>query len=79
MTEDQKAMSLILELLHAAKGVPVAMSRLSADVKYCGYRNEISGVVDLMEDRGLVARFPDSLGIRRYVLTEDGKEALDGL
>lgn len=79
MTEDQKAMSLILELLHAAKGVPVAMSRLSADVKYCGYRNEIAGVLDLMEERQLIAKFPDGLGVRRYVMTDAGKEAFDGL
>lgn len=79
MTEDQKAMSLILELLHASKGVPVPMSRLTADVKYCGYRNEISGVLDLMEDRKLIERFPDPLGVRRYVMTDAGKEAFDAL
>jgi len=79
MTEDQKAMSFILELLHAAKGVPVPAVRLAADVKHCGYRNEISGVLDLMEDRGLIDRFPDPLGARRYVLTSAGKEAFDAL
>lgn len=79
MTEDQKAMSLILELLHAAKGVPVPASRLANDVKYCGFRNEISGILDMMEERDLIARFPDALGVRRYVLTDTGKEAFDGL
>ena len=79
MTEDQKAMSLILELLHAAKGVPVAASRLAQDVKYCGYRNEISGVLDLMEDRQLIERFSDGLGVRRYTMTAAGKEAFDAL
>lgn len=79
MTEDQKAMSLILELLHAAKGLPVAKTRLESDVKYCGYRNEISGVLDLMEERQLIARFPDGLGVRRYTMTEKGKEAFDEL
>lgn len=72
-------MSLILELLHAAKGVPVAVSRLRADVKYCGYRNEITGVLDLMEERELIERFPDGMGIRRYVMTAAGKEAFDAL
>jgi hypothetical protein len=79
MTEDQKAMSLLLDLLHAAKGVPVAHTRLSADVKYCGYRNDITAILDLMEEKKLIARFPDSLGIRRYTLTAKGKEALDAL
>lgn len=79
MTEDQKAMSLILELLHAAKGVPVAATRLAQEAKYCGHRNEITGVLDLMEERALIERFPDSLGIRRYTLTAAGKEAFDAL
>lgn len=79
MTEDQKAMSLLLELLHAAKGVPVASSRLAADAKYCGYRNDLTGIIDLMEERKLIERFPDALGVRRYVLTPAGKEAFDGL
>ena len=79
MTEDQKAMSLILELLTAARGIPVLLTRLAADVKYCGYRNEISGVLDLMEDRKLIARFPDPLGMRRYTLTPAGKDAFDAL
>jgi hypothetical protein len=79
MTEDQKAMSLILELLHAAKGVPVAASRLASDARYCGYRNDLGGVLDLMEDRKLVERFPDPLGVRRYVMTKAGKGAFDAL
>jgi len=79
MTEDQKAMSLILELLHAAKGVPVAAARLASDAKYCGYRNDLTGVLDLMEERGLIDRFPDPLGVRRYVMTDAGKEAFDAL
>lgn len=79
MTEDQKAMSLVLELLHAAKGVPVAATRLAADAKYCGFRNDLSGVFDLMEDRQLIERFPDPLGVRRYTMTPAGKEAFDAL
>jgi hypothetical protein len=79
MTEDQKAMSLVLELLHAAKGVPVSATRLSNDAKYCGYRNDLAGVLDLMEERGLIARFADGLGVRRYLMTDAGKEAFDGL
>jgi hypothetical protein len=79
MTEDQKAMSLILELLHASKGVPVAASRLASDAKYCGFRNDLTGVLDLMEERKLIKRFPDGLGVRRYLMTESGKEAFDVL
>lgn len=79
MTEDQKAMSLMLELLAAAKGVPVAATRLAAEAKYCGLRNETPAVLDMMEERKLIERFPDALGVRRYTLTPAGKEAFDAL
>ena len=79
MTEDQKATSLILELLHAAKGVPVAASRLAAEVKYCGFRNDIAGVLRRMVRDGLAEEMEDGLGILRYTITADGKEALDEL
>jgi hypothetical protein len=79
MTEDQKAMSLILELLHAAKGVPVAETRLAADVRYCGFRNEIPGVLRRMVRDGLIEELEDGLGIVRYVMTPAGKEAFDEL
>ncbi len=79
MTEDQKAMSLILELLHAAKGVPVAATRLAQEVKLCGFRNEIHGVLRRMVKDGLIDEIEDGLGIVRYVMTPAGKEALDAL
>lgn len=79
MTEDQKAMSLVLEFLHAAKGVPMAATRLAQEAKYCGFHNDLSGVLDLMEDRKLIERWPDPLGVRRYVMTGAGKEAFDVL
>lgn len=79
MTEDQKAMSLILELLQAAKGVPVPETRLAADVKYCGFRNEIHGVLRRMVKDGLLDESEDGLGIVRYRMTKAGKEAFDAL
>lgn len=79
MTEDQKAMSLILELLHASKGVPVAESRLASEVRYCGFRNEIHGVLRRMVKDKLIAETEDGLGIVRYVMTPAGKEAFDAL
>lgn len=79
MTEDQKAMSLILELLAAAKGVPVAYTRLEADAKYCGYRINLHGIIEAMAERKLVVRHKDGLGVLRYTITPAGKEALDGL
>lgn len=79
MTEDQKATSLLLELLAAAKGVPVAASRLAAEVKYCGFRNEISGVLRRMVKDGLAEEMEDGLGILRYTITPAGKEVLDAL
>lgn len=79
MTEDQKAISLILELLAAAKGVPVSGSRLAAEVKYCGFRNDIAGVLRRMGKDGLIEEAEDGIGILRYTITAAGKEALDAL
>jgi hypothetical protein len=76
MTEDQKA---ILELLHAAKGVPVADTRLAQEVKLCGFRNEIHGVLRRMVRDGLIEEMEDGIGIVRYVMTAAGKEAFDAL
>ena len=78
MTEDQKAMSMILELLHAAKGVPVAGQRLEADLKYCGFRRlDLPALLERLRERKLIASAKDGLGIRRYTITPAGKEALD--
>lgn len=79
MTEDQKAISLILELLHAAKGVPVPRTRLEADAKYCGYRMEIATILEIMEEKKLITRETDTIGIRRYTITTAGKDMLHAL
>jgi hypothetical protein len=79
MTEDQKAMSLILELLNAAKGVPVPDTKLAQEVKLCGFRNEISGVLRRMVKDKLIDEVEDRLGIVRYLMTPAGKEAFDAL
>jgi predicted transcriptional regulator len=79
MTEDQKAMSLILELLQAAKGVPLPDTRLIKEVKLCGFRNEITGILRRMVKDKLIAEDEDALGIMRYSMTPAGKEAFDAL
>jgi len=80
MTEDQKAMSLVLELLAAAKGVPVAYRRLEQEAKYCGYAGlDLHGILDAMAGLKLIDAQRDGLGILRYTITAAGKEALDEL
>jgi len=78
MTEDQKASSLVLELLHAGK-LPRALPWISTEVRMAGFRAEVASILDLLERAGLVMSEVDALGIRRWEITMDGKEALDGL
>ena len=77
MTEDQKAISLILDLLHASKGIPRTLPWIEAEIKLAGRRVETPAILETMEDSKLVASARDGLGIRRYTLTAAGKEALD--
>jgi hypothetical protein len=79
MTEDQRAMSFLLELLHSARGLPVTGERLAADLRACGYRNDISGILRRMKKDGLLEEQEDGIGILRYRLTKAGKEAFDSL
>lgn len=79
MTEDQKAFSLILDLLHASKGVPRTGAWIAAEVRYAGLRAEVPALLELLEDKKLIATARDALGVRRHTLTPAGKEALDAL
>ena len=77
MPEDQKAISTVLDLLHASRGVPRTLSWIEAELRLAGRRAETPAILDLMLDKKLVAATKDALGIRRYSLTTTGKEALD--
>ncbi len=77
MTEDQKAISLVLELLNASKGIPRTLSWLDQEMRLAGRRAETPAILDVMTDKKLVAATKDALGLRRYSLTKTGKEALD--
>jgi hypothetical protein len=79
MTEDQKAASLILEILHASKAVPRTFAWIESEVKRAGYRVEVATMLEILRDGKLVAREQDALKIYRYTITPAGKEALDGL
>ena len=77
MTEDQKAASLILELLHASKTWPRTYAWLESEVKRSGYRFEVPTMLEILREGKLIAREKDALGIYRYTITPAGKEALD--
>lgn len=79
MTEDQKAASLILEILHASKAVPRTYAWIESEVKRAGYRFEVATMLEILREGKLVAREKDGLGIYRYTITPAGKEALDAL
>ena len=77
MTEDQKAISTVLDMLNASKGVPRTLSWIEAELRLAGRRAETPAIIDVMTDKKLVAVAKDALGIRRYSLTATGKDALD--
>lgn len=77
MTEDQKAISLILDLLHASKGIPRTLPWIEAEIKLAGRRVETPAILETMQDSKLIASAKDALGIRRYTLTPTGRQALD--
>ncbi len=79
MTEDQKAISLVLELLHASKGIPQTYRWLETEVKLAGRRCELPAILEQMTDAKLIASEKDALRIRRYTITPAGREALDNL
>lgn len=77
MTEDQKAASLILEILHATRAWPRTFAWLESEVKRSGYRFELATMLEILREGKLVAREKDALGIYRYTITPAGKEALE--
>jgi len=79
MTEDQKAVSLILDLLWASKKVPRTLQWIETEMRLAGRRCELPTLLEVLLDGGMIATERDGLGIRRYTITDKGKEALDEL
>jgi hypothetical protein len=77
MTSDQKALSMILELLHASREVPRALPWIETELRLSGYRAEVPALVDVLEEKGLAQRSRDDLGVRRWTITSKGRRALD--
>ncbi len=78
MTEDQKAISLILDLLNATR-VPRTLAWIETEVKLAGRRCEIPTILETMADSKLIESAKDALQIRRYTITPAGREALADL
>ena len=77
MTEDQKCISLILELLVASKGIPRTLPWLETEIRLAGRRTDIPSLLETMEEKDLLTSAKDALGIRRYTLTKNGRAAFD--
>lgn len=79
MTEDQKAVSLILDLLKASQGVARTQEWIAQEMRLAGRRADIPALLEILLDGKLIATERDALRIRRYTITAAGKEALDSL
>jgi predicted transcriptional regulator len=79
MTEDQKAISLILDLLNASRQVPRTLAWIESEVKLAGRRCEVATILETMEESELVTKNKDAIGIRRYLITPAGRDALADL
>ena len=75
MTEDQKAMSLILDVLGASRDVPRTWGWISDELKLAGRRNDAPELLDAMSEAGLVKKVPDKLMGSRWLITEEGLQA----
>ena len=76
MTSDQKALSMILELLQASREVPRALSWIEAELRLSGYRAEVPALMDQLEEKGLAQSARDDLGVRRWTITAKGRRAM---
>jgi DNA-binding PadR family transcriptional regulator len=79
MTEDQKAISLILELLQSSKGIPRTLAWIQTEVRLAGRQAEVPAILETMQDAKLITSERDALKIRRYTLTPAGRDALAAL
>ena len=79
MTEDQKAISLILDLLKGSRGIPRTLTWIETEMRLAGRRCELPSIIETMADAKLITSERDALKIRRYTITDAGKAALDEL
>jgi len=76
MTEDQKAISLILDLLQSSKRIPRTRQWIEQECFLAGRRCDLPTLLETMEERKLIESRKDALDIRRYTITPAGREAL---
>lgn len=80
MTNDQRDKSLLLEILHASRGLPRTAQWLGTEMRLAGRGvPDIHGLLREMERKGLVFSDEDGLGILRYFLTPEGRDQLEGM
>jgi hypothetical protein len=79
MTEDQKAISVVLEILAASRQVPRTRAWIGDELRLAGRRTDTATLLEHMEKCGLIFSDTDSLGLRRYLLTPSGLAALADL
>lgn len=76
MTEDQKAIAVVLEILAASRAVPRTRAWIGDELRLAGRRTDTATLLESMERSGLIFSDEDSLGQRRYLISPRGETAL---
>ena len=80
MTEDQKDNSLLLDLLLATRKVPRTAAWLADEMRLAGRpRRDVDGLLRGLRRMKLVQSTEDSLGVERWSITDEGRDALEEL
>ena len=79
MTNDQKDLGYLLEILHATRKVPRTLEWIDSELRVIRGKVDTRALLDQLEDKGMVAVERDGLGIRRYTITAKGVDAWDAL
>ena len=77
MTEEQKSISVVLEVLAASHPIPRTRDWIATELRLAGRKTDAAALADDMECRGLIVSEPDGLGVRRYNITAAGLRALE--
>lgn len=80
MTEDQKSIASILEILGASTAVPRTRDWVAEELWLAGRRpSDLPCIMELMAAQKLIRRQDNALGVARYTITSHGVKALQTL
>lgn len=73
MTEDQKNMSAVLDILAASKEIPRPWSYISDELRLLSRRcDDVPALLEAMETAGLVVAKKDPIYGKRWSITKEG-------